>query len=259
MHRRLFLGGALAAAVAPTAKAAPSGDVGAYAARLRSGLERVGGGRFMAEVEVQLLALHQKARAQAGLHALTHDAGLAAAARAHACDQMLRSYFGDVSPEGFTPIHRAGLFARSFVGLPGENLAETAGIFPNEADTLMTSWLANAGHKGNILGPVQSHLGLGVVEARGIVMAVAVFGQQFARLAADLPLRPDLAAIAPALAMASPGIDNFNLQPVAGGPSLGPYRADAPSSIVPSGAYTVRPRFEGLTGSTIVFGPIVEL
>ena len=261
MHRRLFLGGGLVAVAAPalTAQAAPPGDFGAYATRLRSAVARAGGGRLLAEVESQLFTLHQKARADAGLKSLTRDAGLAAAARAHACDQMLRSYLGDVSPEGFTPIHRAGLFARSFVGLPGENLVESAGSFASEADALMKSWLANSGHRGNILRPTHSHLGLGVAGARGVVMAVAVFGQQFARLESDLPLRLDAAAIASALAMASPGIDNFNLQPVAGGPMLGPFGGGAGPDGIPSGVYTLRPRFAEPSGSTIVFGPIVEV
>jgi uncharacterized protein YkwD len=266
MHRRLFLSGALGLVGASAARAAPlsissQGAVDAYAERLQAGLDRTGDGRFLTDTEQDLFAAHQAIRGAHGLTELEPHPGLALAARAHAADQSIRHYFAHESPDGFGPTERVGLLARTFLGLPGENIADCQGRWLGVApQVLMDSWMDSPGHRDNVLRARFTHLGLGAVQNGRRTLAVAVFGQRFAELNEPLPRAPTSAQITRALEAASPAIDSYDLSPVGHDEREGSFGAGQSPAGLRAGPYILRPRMSaGGRQFTIVLGPIVDL
>ena len=228
--------------------------------RLQAALDQTGGGRFIADSEDALFAAHQQARRDHDLPPLALHRGLALAARAHAADQTLRGYFAHLSPEGFAPADRVGILARTFVGLPGENIVDYRGSYLGVApQVLMDSWMDSPGHRENILRPGYTHLGLGVVQVGRRTVSVASFGQRYAELEQPLPIDATGRDIARALETASPAIHSYNLTPVGGANWQGAFDADLSPSGLPPGPYTLMPRLQDGRRYTIVLGPIVEI
>ena len=268
MDRRAFLAGlgggalGLAFAPAPGAAAGPSPALAfeAYARRLQASLDQTGGGRFVRSSEDDLYDAHQRIRAQHGLAPLAPHRGLAQAARAHAGDQTMRGYFGHAAPEGYASAERVGYLARTFIGLPGENIADATGRWLGaEPERLMEGWMNSPGHRANILHPEFSHLGLGVVQSGRRTVAVAVFGQRFAELPRPVPFTPSDDELADALEAAEPAIYSYDLSPVGRPERMEDFsRRRAPREVA-AGVYTLRPRLQEGRRYTIVFGPIVEL
>jgi uncharacterized protein YkwD len=260
MDRRLFLGGAAALCGGAATAASPIDPIAPYARRLQTALDRTGGGRFVRDSEDALHAAHQKARTDHGLPPLLFHPGLAMAARAHAADQSLRVYFGHDSPDGFSVAERVGLLARTFVGLPGENIIDLRGGWLGaEPDRLMDGWMDSPGHRDNILKDSFTHLGLGVVQTGRRTVAVAVFGQAFAALDRPVPLAPTGAELAAVLEAAQPAIYSYDLSPVGGSAMRGAFSQEQPPQGLRPGAYTLRPRLRDGNRFTVVYGPIVDM
>ena len=175
---------------------------------------------------------------------------------------MRRDYFEHASPEGYTSEQRVALLARRFVGAAGENIAmQDGGEAPPTAAELAKMWRNSPGHRANMLRASYTHVGFGVVQRGGRTLAGAVFGQRFAELAAPAPFHVGGGdALAGLLEGATPRLTGYELQPVRGGRSLGPFGdQDAPGALTP-GAYAIRPHAPDPATPNrywILFGPIV--
>jgi len=269
IDRRMFVGGVLGLIGAspaygsspPSSSTAESGggDIQPYLGRLQAALDDRGGGRFLPSTESDLFAAHQDARERQGLSGLNLHDGLSLAARAHAADQCERGFFGHVSPEGFGPVDRVGLMARTFVGLPGENVVEAMGYDGVvAAEWFMKRWMDSPGHRENVLRPSFTHIGVGVCQKWARTIAVAVFGQHFAELDRPLPLKMAAADLVQTVADAKTDMASFDLSVVGRNERQGPFDPARPVT-APSGVYTLRPRFRLGAQSIVVIGPIVEL
>lgn len=118
------------------------------------------------ELEEQMLALVNQARAEAGLDPVVLDAQLTTVARQHSLDMFARGYFAHNTPEGRTPFDRidaAGISYRT----AGENLALAPTL------TLAHTGLMNSpGHRANILRPEFGRVGIGILDGgvRGLMV-----------------------------------------------------------------------------------------
>ncbi|MFN2222114.1 MAG: CAP domain-containing protein [Chloroflexota bacterium] len=100
-------------------------------------------------------------------HLTWHD-GLAAVARGHSLDMLRRQYVAHVSPEGVTVAQRIEGSRIAYVAC-GENI----GVFYGEAagsqaaideihQAFMNQPRSLTNHRGNILNPVWTHVGIGI-------------------------------------------------------------------------------------------------
>jgi uncharacterized protein YkwD len=119
----------------------------------------------------QLFALNNQSRAQLGLQRLEWDSTLAAAALQH-CMRMAAEgpishrYAGELDLAG-----RAGEAGAHF-SLVEENIA--VGSYPA---TIHQGWLESPGHRSNMLSRDVDHVGIAVVAAQGVILAVADFAR----------------------------------------------------------------------------------
>src|SRR4051812_46673222 len=74
------------------------------------------------EIEREILDLVNQERAKAGANPLQLDNTLQATARSHCDDILLRDYFANEAPEGFSPADRISDAHRQLIGLTGENI-----------------------------------------------------------------------------------------------------------------------------------------
>ncbi|MGC1851240.1 MAG: CAP domain-containing protein, partial [Solirubrobacterales bacterium] len=89
---------------------------------------------------------------------LRQSRALARAARLHADNMARFGFFDHTDPQGRGVGERVAIFDRAhrFVGL-GENIA--AGY--RSAALTCREWMNSSGHRGNILSPTYTHLGVG--------------------------------------------------------------------------------------------------
>jgi len=96
-----------------------------------------------------------------------HDS-LAAVARGHSADMLRRQYVAHVTPEGLTAARRIELHGINYVAC-GENI----GVFYGETaptsmavrdihDAFMNQPRSLTNHRGNLLNPIWTHVGIGV-------------------------------------------------------------------------------------------------
>ncbi len=127
----------------------------------------------------QLLALANQARAQAGAGRLQWDPALAAAALFH-CRRMAAEgpiahrYGGEPDLTG-----RAGQAGAHF-----DLIEENVAVGPS-AETIHDEWMHSPGHRTNLLNPEIDHIGVAVVESRGVLYAVADYSRAVQSLAAS--------------------------------------------------------------------------
>jgi uncharacterized protein YkwD len=127
-------------------------------------------------VEATMLALLNAARAGAHLQAVQADPALAAVARAHSADMHDHRFMGHVSPTTGTPEDRLRA-AHLLYSAVGENVAEGDSA-KNAHERLMES----PGHRGAMLNPNFTHVGIGSVVGRGPTGEPDVFvTMEFAR------------------------------------------------------------------------------
>ena len=110
-------------------------------------------------LELEELALTNAARADEGVPPLTCDAELAAVARAHSADMCARDYFDHNNPEGESPGDRVSNAGLSHRGI-GENIAAGNAT----ASETHQQWMNSSGHRGNILNPDYTLIGIGHAE-----------------------------------------------------------------------------------------------
>jgi uncharacterized protein YkwD len=125
----------------------------------------------MAEMAKQMWALVNRDRQDPANAAETHGRArplrwndkLAAVALAHSRDMLRRHYFAHVDREGRTPadrINAAGIHWRALA----ENIAINRTVTDAEND-LMDEPRFQQNHRGNILNPAYTDVGIGIVQA----------------------------------------------------------------------------------------------
>jgi uncharacterized protein YkwD len=103
-------------------------------------------------------------RTSRGLEPLATDAQLAAAADAFAQDMVTRRFFDHTSPGGGTLVdrlRRAGWLPASGAWSAGEDIAWGQGSLGTPA-RIVSSWMASAGHRANILRASFDEVGVGI-------------------------------------------------------------------------------------------------
>lgn len=160
----------------------------AYEARLRARIDDAGGGRVDEAAARAVLALTNRARAQAGAPPLAWHDELASTARAHAGDLAQRDYVEHLSPEGFDPSHRFWLIGRTTIGSPSENIAYHRG--PAAAPpALFQRWRQSPGHWQNLLRPSHTHAAYAWVTRADRTWLVGLYAHPLASLSEPLPFR----------------------------------------------------------------------
>ena len=128
-----------------------------------------------AVVPGSIIALTNDARGDAHTVSLVENARLDAAAQAKAADMAARGYFAHIGPDGTLPwqwITGAG-YSYSYAG---ENLA----VRFTDSKDVVNAWMASPSHRGNILKPAYTHIGVGVAtglyEGKPAIFVVQYFG-----------------------------------------------------------------------------------
>jgi uncharacterized protein YkwD len=130
-------------------------------ARAQEVRERARAGSADPALAADVLAAHNKVRAEEKLPPLSADPKLTAAAKAHAEDMAKHETMTHEGTDGSTPaqrIERQGYHARA----SGENVAEGQ----TSAESVMRTWLNSPPHRKNILGPY-SQVGIAVARGKG--------------------------------------------------------------------------------------------
>jgi uncharacterized protein YkwD len=135
-----------------------------------------------AEVELAMVAAMNRERAKRKLLPLTVDENLHRVARSYAADMAQLERVAHVSPDGLTAVDRVRR-----VGLTPTMLAENVGS-ATAASAVHEGFMSSPGHRGNILEPLATHVGLGVAQLRSADgPTVWYVTELFARF---LPLQP---------------------------------------------------------------------
>lgn len=263
--RRTLLAGGLALAATPgstPAWAAPPQPWMAYERRLRGLLDDPPGGDFDPDFEETLLDLNNLFRRREGPAPLVYDAGLTRAARAHAADMAVTEVFDHITREGYSAAGRVGLLARDLVGAPGENIAmrrNAAGAV--RPDQIMNQWRNSPGHRANLLQPGFTHVGYGVLRQGPRVIAVGAYAEVASRLPRPAPLRVSSSdEIARALTNAAPTIRQFSVSEPGGEVLTTTYVEGRPPSVLPPGAWQLRPHLSsGEHRYQVAWGPVFVL
>ena len=113
-----------------------------------------------ADAEKRMLALVNRDRAAAGLRPLALDDKLSDVARAHSRDMAANEYVAHVSPTTGTALDRA-----RHAGLAPALIFENVGR-AYSADQAETGFMSSPGHRGNILDPRATRIGIGIVAGK---------------------------------------------------------------------------------------------
>lgn len=127
--------------------------------------------RDAGEAEKALLGWIAAERAGAGLPPLAEAAPLRAAALGHSEAMREGGFFGHVDPARGTLVERLGAQGVLY-SLATENVARTASIA-----VAHDCFMASPGHRGNVLDPRATHVGLGVVREGGAWWVTEVFAR----------------------------------------------------------------------------------
>lgn len=121
------------------------------------------------DIEDNVVALVNRARADLGLPPLDRNETLDRVARAHSDDMLRRGYFDHRSPDGTTPVGRLANVG-FLVPKSGENIA-----FAADLGDAHSGLMASPSHRANILSREFSRVGVGVVFGAGGLMVTQVF------------------------------------------------------------------------------------
>jgi uncharacterized protein YkwD len=129
--------------------------------------------RDLEQVRAEMLTRVNTERAAAGVPPLLPDPRLDEAAQHHAEDMLARSFYNHSSPDGTSPVTRtrkSGYAGR----VVGENIARG----PFAVQEVMSNWMGSTEHRRNLLLPVFTHLGIGVVVGHSAAMGDTVIWVQ---------------------------------------------------------------------------------
>lgn len=136
----------------------------------------------------QLMALANRARAQAGAPPLRWDPALAQAAFKHTERMVAEGPIAHRYPGELELKERAGLAGAHF-DLIEENIA----IGPSAA-AIHDAWMHSEGHRDNMLNPEVNRVGIAVVASRGVLYATADFSRGVQKLS-DVQVEAKVAAL----------------------------------------------------------------
>jgi uncharacterized protein YkwD len=125
-----------------------------------------------ADAEKRMLHLVNRDRAAAGLRPLTLDEKLSAVARAHSHDMATNDFVAHVSPTTGTALDRARR-----AGLSPALIFENVGR-AYSADQAETGFMSSPGHRGNILDPRATRIGIGVAVGKPVTGTNPLFVTQ---------------------------------------------------------------------------------
>lgn len=109
-----------------------------------------------ADESVQVLAIVNAERAEAGCDSVRLDAKLSTASVNHSTDMARRDYFSHYTPEGKSPWQRAR--EAGYDAPRSENIATGQ----ETAAAVMESWMRSLGHRNNILDCTAKAMGIGL-------------------------------------------------------------------------------------------------
>jgi uncharacterized protein YkwD len=119
------------------------------------------------QAEANLVASINQRRAAAGLPLVASNATLANAAREHSCDMQQHGDLNERGSDGSTPSERIGAAGISFIST-AENIGTASGASPSAAAaTIDSNILANPVYRANLLNPLFTRVGVGVVYVNG--------------------------------------------------------------------------------------------
>lgn len=110
-------------------------------------------------IELKVVELVNKVRAQNGLGALTNNWQLERVARYKSTDMMNKKYFSHISPTYGSPFTMMENFGIKF-SAAGENIA----MGQKTPDEVMKDWMNSPGHRANILSPNYNQIGVGLAK-----------------------------------------------------------------------------------------------
>ncbi len=128
------------------------------------------------QVRAEMLATVNARREAVGAAPLVLDARLNGAAQKHAEDMLIRSYYNHQSPEGLQPrarVTQAGY--RPF--LVAENIARGH----TTVEEAMDAWMQSRGHRGNLLNPAFTEMGVGCAVGTNAAGSTVLWVQEFGR------------------------------------------------------------------------------
>jgi uncharacterized protein YkwD len=153
--------------------------------------------QFLEGLESRIFELTNQERRDAGLDPLARDEELKRVARAHTVTLLQRGTLAHETPRSGGGVgDRVAVLARSFIGVPGENLFQLTGAKPpfsqgtidQLAQTVISGLMSSAGHRANILDEAFDHLAVGAAVQGDRVVVTQVFGDRVAALKEPLPL-----------------------------------------------------------------------
>ena len=103
-----------------------------------------------------MLRLVNQERSEVGCTALTSNAALVTAARAHSKDMIARNFFSHTNPDGQSPFDRMRA-----AGYDGRMMGENIAAGQTSAAAVMKAWMGSSGHKANILNCKYKEIGVG--------------------------------------------------------------------------------------------------
>jgi uncharacterized protein YkwD len=109
-------------------------------------------------LEIKMIELVNKDRAEEGLPPLKRDQKLTKVGREHSRDMFARGYFSHVTPDGKDPFDRMKANDIHFI-TAGENIALAQTISIAEY-----GFMHSPGHRANILNPAFVHIGIGILD-----------------------------------------------------------------------------------------------
>jgi uncharacterized protein YkwD len=109
-------------------------------------------------LEIKMIELVNKDRAEEGLPPLKRDQELTKVGREHSRDMFARGYFSHVTPDGKDPFDRMKANDIHFL-TAGENIALAQTISIAEY-----GFMHSPGHRANILNPAFRHIGIGILD-----------------------------------------------------------------------------------------------
>ncbi len=138
------------------------------------------GSRYRPDLEAELVTLLNAYRAQQGDAAVTADAALQDAARAHAADMMINNFMGHSSSTGMSFQGRMAAFVGDVTKYPsiGENAARETGNTASDDEktrALFQQWVESAPHRRNMVNRSFAFVSTGVIERGGDIWAVQIF------------------------------------------------------------------------------------
>lgn len=131
---------------------------------------------FQPAAAEQLMALANRARAQAGLHPLQWDESLAAAARSHT-QRMVTE--GPISHRYGGELGLSDRAAHS--GAHFDLIEENVAVGPS-ASAIHEEWMQSPGHRANLLNGQVNRVGIAVVYVRGVLYATADYAHGVEKL-----------------------------------------------------------------------------